>query len=247
MLRVIIIDDEPKGRSILQQLIALHAQQLTVVGMAANADEGLALIDSYKPDVVFLDVEMPGKSGFDLLRELGNINFKVVFVSAHNHYSLKAIKFHAFDYLLKPIDVDELKQTIAKLFQSANLNTNEQVTEMLSASQLGNNNFGKIAIPSISSIDLINVDDILYCEASGNSTFVYLTNNKKIVATKNLKEYEDLLAGHRFFRIHHAYLVNLKHVAKYIKGEGGSVILSNRQELEVSRRKKQEFLNSLQQ
>lgn len=247
MLRAIIIDDEPKGRSILQKLMALHAPLLTVVGMAANADDGLALIDSHKPDVVFLDVEMPGKSGFDLLRELGNISFKVVFVSAHNHYSLKAIKFHAFDYLLKPIDVDELKQTIAKLFQSANLNTNEQVTEMLSASQQGNNDFSKIAVPSVSSIDLINIDDILYCEASGNSTFVYLTNNKKIVATKNLKEYEDLLAGHRFFRIHHTFLVNLKHVAKYIKGEGGSVILSNQQELEVSRRKKQEFLNSLQQ
>ena len=247
MLRAIIIDDEPKGRSILQQLIALHAPQLTVVGMAANADDGLALIDSHKPDVVFLDVEMPGKSGFDLLRELGNISFKVVFVSAHNHYSLKAIKFHAFDYLLKPIDVDELKQAIAKLFQSANSHTNEQVTEMLSASQSGNNNFGKIAISSISSIDLINVDDILYCEASGNNTFVYLIDNKKIVATKNLKEYEELLTSHRFFRIHHAYLVNLKHVAKYIKGEGGSVILSNQQELEVSRRKKQEFINSLQQ
>ena len=247
MLRAIIIDDEPKGRSILKQLITMHAPQLAVVGIAANADEGLALIDSHKPDVVFLDVEMPGKSGFDLLRELNNINFKVVFVSAHNHYSLKAIKFHAFDYLLKPIDVDELKQTIAKLFQSAQSNTNEQVTEMLSASQHGNNDFSKIAIASISSIDLINVDDILYCEASGNNTFVYLTNNKKIVATKNLKEYEDLLATHRFFRIHHAYLVNLKHVAKYIKGEGGSVILSNQQELEVSRRKKQEFLSSLQQ
>jgi two-component system LytT family response regulator len=245
MLRVIIIDDEPKGRSILQQLITLHAPQLYISGIATNADEGLALIDSHNPDVVFLDVEMPGKSGFDLLRELSRINFKVIFVSAHNHYSLKAIKFHAFDYLLKPIDLDELRQTVDKLLQSAHSHTQEQVTEMLSVSKPGNAEFGKIAIPSISSIDLVTVDDILYCEASGNTTFVYLVNNKKIVATKNLKEYEDLLIYHRFFRIHHAYLVNLKHVAKYIKGEGGSVILSNQKELEVSRRKKQEFLNTL--
>jgi two-component system LytT family response regulator len=170
----------------------------------------------------------------------------VVFVSAHNHYSLKAIKFHAFDYLLKPIDLDELKQTITKLLKSTPTNTTEQLNELLTASKNGNTELGKIAIPSLTSIDLINVDDILYCEACSNNTLVYLTNNKKIVATKNLKEYEDLLQQHRFFRIHHTYLVNLKHVAKYIKGEGGSVILSNQKELEVSRRKKQEFLNALQ-
>jgi two-component system LytT family response regulator len=246
MLRAIIIDDEPKGRSILQQLIALHAPQITVVGTAASADEGLKTIDSHKPDVVFLDVEMPGKSGFELLRELGSIDFKVVFVSAHNHYSLKAIKFHAFDYLLKPIDLDELKQTISKLLRSSQTHTHEMLNELLTASKHSNSELGKIAISSVTSIDLINVDDILFCEASANNTLVYLTNNKKIVATKNLKEYEDLLAGHRFFRIHHAYLVNLKHVSKYIKGEGGSVILSNQKELEVSRRKKQEFLNALQ-
>jgi two-component system LytT family response regulator len=225
----------------------LHAPQLQVAGIAASADEGLKLIDSHNPDVVFLDVEMPGKSGFDLLRELTTINFKVIFVSAHNHYSLKAIKFHAFDYLLKPIDLDELKQTVEKLVQSAQLHSHDQITEMLAASKQGNAEFGKIAIPSLSSIDLVTIDEILYCEASANNTLVYMTNNKKIVATKNLKEYEDLLNNHRFFRIHHAYLVNLKHVAKYIKGEGGSVILSNQKELEVSRRKKQEFLNMLKQ
>jgi len=246
MLRAIIIDDEPKGRSILQQLIALHAPQLNIVGMAANANEGLEIIDTHKPDVVFLDVEMPGKSGFELLRELGAVDFKVVFVSAHNHYSLKAIKFHAFDYLLKPIDLDELKLTIEKLLRSSHAHTHEMLTELLASSKHGSTELGKIAIPSLTSIDLINVDDILYCEASANNTLVYLTNNKKIVATKNLKEYEDLLISHRFFRIHHAYLVNLKHVVKYIKGEGGSVILSNQKELEVSRRKKQEFLNALQ-
>jgi len=247
MLRAIIIDDEPKGRSILQQLITFHTPQLHIAGIAANAEEGLQLIDSLNPDVVFLDIEMPGKSGFDMLRDLNRIDFKVVFVSAHNHYSLKAIKFHAFDYLLKPIDLDELKQTVEKLAQSAKLHTHEMVNEMLSASRQGNAEFGKIAIPSLTSIDLINVDDILYCEASANNTYVYLINNKKIVATKNLKEYEALLGNQRFFRIHHAYLVNLKHVAKYIKGEGGSVILSNQKELEVSRRKKQEFLNTLKQ
>ncbi|MEP6676914.1 MAG: LytTR family DNA-binding domain-containing protein [Ferruginibacter sp.] len=247
MLRAIIIDDEPKGRSILQQLLAQHAPQIRVQAIAANAEEGLLLIDEYKPEVVFLDVEMPGKSGFDLLREIKNIDFKVVFVSAHNHYSLKAIKFHAFDYLLKPIDLDELKQTVEKLLQSTPVHSSEQLSEMLAASKNSTSEFGKIAIPSVSAIDLINIEDILYCEASGNNTFVYLSGNRKITATRNLKEYEELLPANRFFRIHHAYLVNLKHIAKYIKGEGGSIILTNQKELEVSRRRKQDFLNALQQ
>ena len=157
MLTAIIIDDEPKGRSILQQLLLQHAPQVRVQALAANADEGLQLIDTYHPSVVFLDVEMPGKSGFDLLREIKNIDFKVVFVSAHNHYSLKAIKFHAFDYLLKPIDLDELKQTIGKLLQASPEHSSEQMQEMLSTSKTTGAEFGKIAIPSLSAIDLINV------------------------------------------------------------------------------------------
>lgn len=245
MIRAIIIDDEPKGRNILQQLLFTHFKEIEVMATAENADDGLKLIDQYKPDVIFLDVEMPGKSGFELLREAGKIDFKVVFVTAYNHYSLKAIKFSAFDYLLKPVDLDELNITIEKL-KNAIEPANERLIENLlqTASQPGNS-FDKIAISSVGSIELIDNNDILYFEAKGSSSAVYLTGNKKIIASKTLKEFEELLADKFFFRIHHGYLVNIKHVAKYIKGEGGSILINNGPELEVSRRKKAAFMEML--
>lgn len=245
MINAIIIDDEPKNRNILQQLLQIHFKDVQVVAQAQNADEGLKLIDRHKPDVVFLDVEMPGKSGFDLLREAGKIDFKVVFVTAYNHYSLKAIKFNAFDYLLKPIDLDELKLTINKLKQSL-LPVHENIFQnLLHPSNDQEKAFNKIAISSIDFIELIDNDDILYFEAKGNYTDVYLINNKKITASKTLKEFDDLLSDKFFFRIHHGYLVNIKHISKYIKGEGGYVLMKNNKELEVSRRKKADFIQML--
>ena len=245
MINAIIIDDEPKNRNILQQLLQIHFKDVQVVAQAQNADEGLKLIDRHKPDVVFLDVEMPGKSGFDLLREAGKIDFKVVFVTAYNHYSLKAIKFNAFDYLLKPIDLDELKVTVNKLKQSL-LPVHENIFQNLLHPSIDKEKaFNKIAISSIDFIELIDNDDILYFEAKGNYTDVYLINNKKITASKTLKEFDDLLSDKFFFRIHHGYLVNIKHISKYIKGEGGYVLMKNNEELEVSRRKKADFIQML--
>lgn len=244
MVKAVIIDDEPKGRNLLQQLLLQHAPQIKVCGTAANADEGLQLIDMHHPDVIFLDVEMPGKSGFDLLREAKKIDFKIVFVSAHNHYSLKAIKFNAFDYLLKPVDLDELKQTIEKLEQSSATPGKKIIDNLLQASS-SNKGLGKIAIASVGSIELIEQETILYFEAKGSATAVYLNNGKKITASKTLKEFEELLSENFFFRIHHSHLINLKHVTKYIKGEGGSVVMNNGEELEVSRRKKADFMEML--
>lgn len=242
MLKAILIDDEPKGRNLLQQLLQ-PIPQIDVVAVAGNAEEGLKKIDQYRPDVVFLDIEMPGQSGFDLLRECRNIDFKIVFVSAHNHYSLKAIKFHAFDYLLKPVDIDELHQTIQKLIQSTRL-PDQQIMESLLQTPY-NKSFTRIAIASLNSIELIDHDQIIYFEARGNATCVHLANQSTLIASKTLKDFETLLSDHFFYRIHHSYLINLQHVTKYIKGEGGSVLLRVQVELEVSRRKKNGFLETL--
>ena len=245
MIKAVIIDDEPKGRNILQQLIAVHCKELEVVATAENADEGLLQIDLHNPHVVFLDVEMPGKSGFDLLREAGKINFKIVFVTAYNHYSLKAIKFNAFDYLLKPVDLDELKFTVEKLKTSLEPANEKIINNLLHTSAYPDKAFSKIAISDLGSITLIDNNDIVFLEAKGGATVVHLTSNKKITATKSLKEFEDLLQDQFFLRIHHAYLINVKHVVKYIKGEGGSVLMNNNTELEVSRRKKAAFIEML--
>ncbi len=243
MIKAIIIDDEPKGRNILLQLLVTHFKDVLVVAAAENADKGLQEIDIHKPDVVFLDVEMPVKSGFDLLREAGKIDFKIVFVTAHNHYSLKAIKFNAFDYLLKPLDLDELKLTIEKLRTSLTLPDEKVINNLLNTQE--HKSFGKIAVSSVGSITLIDNNDILFFEARGSATAIQLTGNKKIIASRTLKEFEDLLCDQYFLRIHHSYLINLKHVLKYIKGEGGSVLMSNNSELEVSRRRKAAFMEML--
>jgi two-component system LytT family response regulator len=245
MIKAIIIDDEPKGRNILQQLLLTHFNDINILATAENANEGLQKIDIHKPDVIFLDVEMPGKSGFDLLREAGKIDFKVVFVTAYNHYSLKAIKFSAFDYLLKPVDLDELKITIDKLRTSLLPGSQKQMENLLTATSPIGKNMSKLAIASANSIELIDHTDILYFEARGSSCCVFLHNGKKIIASKTLKDFEELLNDHFFFRIHHSYLVNLQHVVKYIKGEGGSVLICNNTELEVSRRKKTDFMQVL--
>jgi two-component system LytT family response regulator len=243
MMKAIIVDDEPKGRNILLQLITQHFPQIKVVATASGADEGMKRIDTWKPDVVFLDVEMPGKNAFDMLKELGPIDFKIIFVSAHNHYALNAIKLSALDFLLKPIDLDDLAKAVARLnvlpAQSA-----KQVPHLLQQLQQPKSSFGKIAIASVSAIEFVNISDIIYCKADNVYTEVYL-HNAIITSTKNLKEFDDLLAAHFFFRVHHSYLINMNHIKKYLKGDGGTVIMSNDVEIEVSRRRKSAFLELL--
>ncbi|BAU52670.1 LytR/AlgR family response regulator transcription factor [Mucilaginibacter gotjawali] len=242
-MKAIIVDDEPKGRNILLQLLTQHFPQIKVVATAADADEGIRRIDAWKPDVVFLDVEMPGKNGFDMLKELGNIDFKIIFVSAHNHYALNAIKLSAIDFLLKPIDLDDLGKAIQRL-NSLPVHSVQQVPHLLQQLQQSKNRFDKIAIASATAIEFVNINDIVYCKADNAYTEVYL-NNTVITSTKNLKDFDDLLSPHFFFRVHHSYLINMNHIKKYIKGEGGSVIMRNDVEIEVSRRRKSAFLELL--
>jgi two-component system LytT family response regulator len=243
MMKAIIIDDEPKGRNILLQLLTQHFPQIKVVASAAGADEGIRRIDAWKPDVVFLDVEMPGKNGFDMLKELGPIDFKIIFVSAHNHYALNAIKLSAIDFLLKPIDLDDLSKAVQRL-NSQPAHSVQQVPHLLQQLQQPKNSFGKIAIASAAAIEFVNIADIVYCKADNVYTEVYL-NNACITSTKNLKDFDDLLSPHFFFRVHHSYLINMNHIKKYIKGDGGTVIMRNDVEIEVSRRRKSAFLELL--
>jgi two-component system LytT family response regulator len=242
-MKAIIIDDEPKGRNILLQLISEHFSHIKVVATAAGADEGIMRIETHKPDVVFLDVEMPGKNAFDMLKELGPIDFKIIFVSAHNHYALNAIKLSALDFLLKPVDLEDLSRAIDRL-STGSYASKQQVPHLLQQVQQPKGKLGKIAVSSVNTIEFANISDIIYCKADNVYTEVFLLNNT-LISTKSLKEFEDLLTPHLFFRIHHSYLINLNHVKKYIKGEGGSVIMMNDKEIEVSRRRKGAFLELL--
>jgi two-component system LytT family response regulator len=246
MINAVIIDDEKKCVSLLKHLIENNCNDIAVVGEAGTAAQGIAAIQANQPDLVFLDIEMPDKSGFELLTSLPQINFDIIFTTAYNHYAIKAIRFSALDYLLKPVDLDELKNAIARVHKKHNKNEQrENIDLLVSNIKSLKPTFSRITLSTQDGLVILHVDEILYCEASGTYTLFYLKNKEKIIVSKTLKEYEELLKEHYFFRLHNSYLVNLNEVKKYIKGDGGSVIMSNGDEVFVSKRKKEEFLAAL--
>jgi len=246
MVTAIIVDDESKCILLLKHLLDNHCPTVSVVATADSAAQGLQLIQQYKPGLVFLDIEMPGKTGFELLASLPEINFKVIFTTAYNHYAIKAIRFSALDYLLKPIDLDELKNALARLEGIKTIKDAPLPIDMLVGNiKTPGHGFSRITLSTQDGLVVLHVKDILYCEASGSYTFFYLRNGEKLTISKTLKEYDDLLGEFQFFRVHNSYLVNLNEVKKYIKGEGGSVIMSNGDEVFVSKRRKDAFLDAI--
>lgn len=246
MLKAVIIDDEPNAREKMQLLLEKYCRDVTVVASAADATAGAAAIEQQQPDIVFLDIEMPVLSGFDMLKQLPSINFEIIFTTAHDHYAIKAIKFSALDYLLKPIDLDQLQEAVQKAMDRRKEKNSAQQYQTL-RENLGKEqaSMEQMAIPSQTGMIFIKVQDILHCEADSNYTKLFLSTGQKIVSSRTLKEYEDLLDEQGFIRIHHSHLVNKNHIAEYIKGEGGQVRMKDGTTLTVSRRKKEEVLERL--
>jgi two-component system LytT family response regulator len=238
----VIVDDEPQGITLLQNLIKSYCPQLTLVGTADNAEKAYQLIKTTSPSIVLLDIEMPGDSGFQLLQKFSPVPFRVIFTTAHEKYAIHAIRFSAVDYLLKPISIAELKTAVAKAIsepwtplQSGQINS---IAAGIQSQKLSE----KIALPVQDGIRFETIDEIIYCKGSNNYTYFYLRNGDKILVSRTLKEYEQLLTEHHFFRVHQSYLINLNYVKRYIRGRGGYVVMENNAELPVSTRKKEEFL-----
>jgi two-component system LytT family response regulator len=248
MVPAIIVDDEINGRENLANLIFKFCPDIQITGMASSVDDAIEMIKNRNPELVFLDIEMPFKNGFDLLEMVNPITFDVIFTTAFDHYAVRAIKFSALDYLLKPIDIEELKQSVAKLLQKkAAKESSAKNFELLLSNLKVRNKLQKIAVPTLDGLVFINIMDIIRCEADDNYTRIFIVNSDALLVSRTLKDYEDMLSGMNFFRIHHANLINLQHVKKYIRGEGGFVVLSDNISVEVSRRRKNEFLKLLGQ
>jgi two-component system LytT family response regulator len=245
MKTAIIIDDEWKGRMALSQKLNDYCSDVRLIGEAENGEEGIKLIERLKPDIVFLDIEMPRMDGFDMLLRVPQKNFDLIFTTAYDQYAIKAIKYAAFDYLLKPIDIEELKIAVSKS-NAQNRNT-EKKLEVLDQNLRGKALLNKIAIPSIDGLLFFNITDIVHLEASNNYTSIYFINHPKLLASKTLKDFEDLLPADIFFRSHHSHLVNLNYIKKYIKGDGGQIELQDGTYVDVARRKKDEFLKVIGQ
>jgi two-component system LytT family response regulator len=245
MINAVLIEDEEYSKKVLLQMLREHCPQVKVVAEGDSVKTGLAAITEQKPNLVFLDIELQSETSFEILEKLPDVNFELIFTTAFDHYALKAIKFCAIDYLLKPIDLSELQVAIAKAEKRLNREyLNKNLEALLHNMKSSSQNNHKIALPTMEGLLFINVSDIIYCESDGPYTKFFLKQPGKIIITsKHLKEYEDLLREYNFFRIHKSYLVNLQEIQKYIRGDGGQLIMSNGAALSVSKQRKEEFMN----
>ena len=243
-IRAILVDDEEAARVTLSKLLEWNASDVEVVATCDSVDNALNAIASYNPDLVFLDIEMPVKNGFDLLQSVDRLDFEVIFVTAYDQFAIQAFKHHAIAYLLKPIDEDELKDAIdrARKHIIDPLDT-ESLLNMFSMINEVKPSFNKIAIPTLEGLELIKVDKILQCSAEGNYTQIHRFDESPLLVSKNLKYIEDQLSNYKqFVRVHHSHIVNLEHVKRYIKGKGGSLILENGNSVPVSRARKDDLM-----
>ena len=250
MIRAIIIDDEISAINVLSLLLRKKCKDdVDVVATTTSPVEGKLLIEQQKPDLVFLDIEMPGMTGIDLIRSLPNPNFHVVFVTAYDAYAVEAFELSAIDYLLKPIGADKVERVVNKIkdnIRKHQLLMNEQLQQLERILKMNvNPNENKIGVGMADKIVFINIPDILYCEAQGNYTNVILYDGKKIVASKTLGDFENQFEGKNFFRIHHSYLINMNRVKEFQRYEGGYVMMENNIKLEVSQRKRKDFLDAI--
>lgn len=239
-LNAIIVEDEETSRMILKNYLSKYCPNVNVLDEAANVDEALTLIRNHELDVVFLDVEMPYGNAFDLFDKVGNRTFETVFVTAYNHYAIDALNAHASYYLMKPISIDELIKAVDYVTE---IKTKENALQDEVLVPKTNHVNGKITIPLQDGFEVIETANILFCKADDNYTEIYLNTNKKKLVSKTLKYFEEALSNSSFARVHKSYLVNVNEVVKYVKGKGGSVILSNGKEIMVSASKKSQLLS----
>jgi len=239
-LKAILVEDEETSREILKNYLQKYCPNVELMGEASNVEEALVLIRKTDLDLVFLDVEMPYGNAFDLLDKVGDIDFETIFVTAYNHYAIDALNAHASYYLMKPISIDDLIKAVDYVTNIKLKETALQDQVLVPKAQPVN---GKITIPLQDGFEVLETKDILYCKADDNYTQIFLSSNKKKLVSKTLKHFENILKESGFARVHKSYLVNVAEVVKYVKGKGGSVVLSNGKQIIVSSSKKADLLS----
>lgn len=245
-MKAIIIDDELSGREVLKALLEKNCPDVQVLQTLSSIETGLLAIKEEKPELVFLDIQMPNGSGFDLLNQLDSIDFEIIFVTAHDDYAIRAFKYSAVDYLLKPLKVSELVDAVSRVRKRMEAPVKHEQLHFLAeklnpAKKAALNN--KILLPTLGGYHISDVQEVAYCVSESNYTHFHFVDGKSILVSKTLKEFEPILLEHNFFRIHRSYIINLNCIARYNKGKGGEVIMKDGTALEVSREKKDEFLS----
>jgi two-component system, LytTR family, response regulator len=247
-IRTILIDDELRGLRVLEHL-AKQIPEISIIQSISDAEEALNAIQTQSPDLVIMDIHMPKMNAFEILEQISKPTFITIFVTAYSEHALKAFKFSAFDYLLKPVEEEQFLLAVRKAIQSierSEIKTDIK-TLMHNINTIKDPLSMKLCINHVNGFSIISIDDIIYCEADSCYTIFKLTNGKQIISSKTLAEYESIMDHQLFLRIHRSFLINISKVLEYKKGNGGSVVMSNNLEVEVSRRKKDEFLNRIKQ
>lgn len=246
MLTTLLVDDESHARESLSKMISLHCPDILVLDTASSADEAFLKITKLKPDLIFLDVEMPNGTGFDLLTRFPKPTFKVIFVTGFDQYALNAIKFSALDYLLKPINAKELVEAVDKASnQLSNQNGLGDLKNLLSTLQNPRSRKNKLAVPTQQGLEMIEIQEIIHCEAANGYTIIHVQDGKPMLSSRDLKTYQELLEDYDFFRIHDSHLIAHFHVQKVLNEDGGVVVTSNDAKLPIARRRKSDFLEWL--
>lgn len=246
MIRTVIIEDEQKSRELLDAMIRKNCPELDIVGHASDVPQGIELIRTSKPELVFLDISMPNGTGFEVLEQVSDLHFELIFATASDQHALKAIKYSACDYLLKPIDADELKAAVEKVIKKKKTYSGmDNLQFLIEHLKRSDENFQKITLPTGNAYEIVNIKDIIRCEADGSYTTFYLNDKRKLVISAGLKHYEELLPETDFIRVHHHHLINMNHVLRFLKEDGGYAIMSDGSKIEISRRKKEAFMDRL--
>ena len=244
-IKAIIVDDEEHCRSSLKKQIEWSCPQVEIIAEASSASDARALIKELQPELVFLDIEMPGGSGFDLISSFEEINFSIIFTTAYDEYAIKAFKVNAVAYLLKPIDGAELAASVTKIIEERSDSVGKSLEDLMCYLRSQVSGLKKVAFPVADGLEFVIVDDIIRCESEGSYCHIYIKNNNKLFLSKTLKQVTELINSEKFTRVHHSHLVNMDYVKKYIRGKGGQVIMDDGSSIPVSRTKKDGFLDNL--
>jgi two-component system LytT family response regulator len=246
MITAIIVDDEPFCCESLATLLERYCPAVKVLDICYSASAALQSIQQHPPHILFLDIEMPHMNGFELLERLPDLHFQLIFTTSFDQYAIKAIQFSALDYLLKPIEREELQKAVQKVIQGRRHPMPEQIEILLQKLNQRTIPINKVAIPTMEGLQMIFVESIISCASESNYTVLHLKNKQKITASRTLKEIEEMLEDYSFARVHHSYLVNLNEVEKYVKGEGGYLVMTDASAIDVSRSRKDMLLTKLQ-
>lgn len=243
MIKCVLVDDETNALEMMEWLLKTYCPQVEIVAMCNTAEKGIEAIVALKPDVVFLDIEMPRMNGFDMLERVKNLSFEVVFCTAYDQFAIKAFKYAALHYLLKPVDPEDLKATIRRVEEKRALPSREQFTLLLQhINRPQKSTPSRIALTTGDGLIFVATGDIIYCKAESNYTNVVLTGGRKIMVSRVLKELDETLSGTDFYRVHSSFLINISHIKKFVRGEGGYIVMDNDDNITLSRSRRQEFM-----